>query len=145
MDRIVVGIDGSENSRAAFDWAIAEARVRGAQLEAVTAWTVPIPPDAYATPAIAYDFGEHEHAQQAMLDGIVDSADTSALVAPVERRLVPAPAAAVLIEMSAKADIVVVGARGHGGFVGLLLGSVSTQVAHHAHCPVVIVPDPHRA
>jgi nucleotide-binding universal stress UspA family protein len=144
MDRIVVGIDGSENSRAALDWAIAEARLRGAQVVALTGWTMPIPPDAFAAPAIAYDFGEYEHAEQEQLDRVVGSADTTGLAAPVETVLVPAAAAAVLIEASAKADLVVVGARGHGGFVGLLLGSVSTQVAHHAHCPVVIVPDPHR-
>jgi nucleotide-binding universal stress UspA family protein len=57
----------------------------------------------------------------------------------VEQRLVDAPAAAALIEAAKDAELLVVGSRGHGGFTGLLLGSVSQQVANHAPCPVVII------
>ena len=58
----------------------------------------------------------------------------------VERRVVEGAAASVLVDESRDAELLVVGSRGHGGFAGLLLGSVSQQCAHHATCPVVIIP-----
>ena len=58
----------------------------------------------------------------------------------IERRVVVGAPGAVLVAESREADLLVVGSRGHGGFAGLLLGSVSQQCAHHAACPVVIVP-----
>ena len=60
----------------------------------------------------------------------------------IERRVVEGAPGAVLVEESRGADLLVVGSRGHGGFAGLLLGSVSQQCAHHAECPVVIVRAP---
>ena len=57
----------------------------------------------------------------------------------IERRVVEGAPATVLVDESRQADLLVVGSRGHGGFAGLLLGSVSQQCAHHAACPVVIV------
>ena len=61
----------------------------------------------------------------------------------IERRVTEGSAAAVLIEASRDADLLVVGSRGHGGFTGLRLGSVSRQCVSHASCPVVVVPGPH--
>jgi nucleotide-binding universal stress UspA family protein len=58
---------------------------------------------------------------------------------PVEERLVDGPAAAALTDVASKAQMVVVGSRGHGGFAGLLLGSVGMQLLHYARCPVVVV------
>ena len=63
----------------------------------------------------------------------------------IERRVVEGGAARVLVDAAADGDLLVVGSRGHGGFAGLLLGSVSQQCAHHAHCPVVIVQAPRPA
>ena len=59
---------------------------------------------------------------------------------PVEAKLVEGGSSGAILEEARDADLVVVGSRGHGGFAGLLLGSVSGQVVHHATCPVVVVP-----
>lgn len=138
MERIVVGIDGSEPAHLALEWAVGQARVRGAALEVVHAW-MPAPigsPYGLAT----VDPAPFEQVGRATLDRAIAEVDTSGLAAPVERRLVCGGAATVILEQSRGADLVVVGSRGHGGFRGLLLGSVSHQVVHHATCPVVVVP-----
>jgi len=129
--RVLVGVDGSECSRRALTWAAAEAERSHAILEVVTA----------STPG--YEFIPATEAHQGMRE-IVDGA--AALVA----RLTPtvkviatihegAPAK-YLIDESANADLLVVGARGLGGFLGLLRGSISHQCSSHAACPVVVVP-----
>jgi len=130
--RIVVGVDGSRWSRKALVWAANEAKLRGDSLEVVTAWHVP--PQPY--PAIpTYDF---EGAAGETLDRELD-----AVVGPgapdVVRRVECGFAAQVLIEASRGADLLVVGSRGHGEFVGMLLGSVSRHCTARAHCPVVVV------
>ena len=72
-------------------------------------------------------------------------ASSSLLIgSPVIRTVECGSAALVLIREGHASDLLVVGSRGHGGFAGLVLGSVSSQLAHHAPCPVVIVPDPAR-
>jgi nucleotide-binding universal stress UspA family protein len=135
---IVVGIDGSDGSRAALAWAVEEARLRRAPVCALHAWH-----HSYATGLpFAPDAGQQEAIEAAacqLLDEIVDAADASDLVAPIERRLVLGGAATALIVQSDDAELVVVGARGLGGFLGLVMGSVSSQVVNHAHCPVVVV------
>lgn len=139
MNRVVVGVDGSPQSSRALAWAVDEARARRARLTVVHAWlpayisgfpltSVMVDPDVYKKPA------------QQVLDDAVDAVDTTGLVAAVERKLAEGGAAAALIHEAQDADLLVVGSRGVGGFVGLLVGSVATQVAHHAPCPVVIVP-----
>lgn len=139
MERIVVGIDGSQNSKAALDFAVAEARLRGAKVEAVMAWHRPYTGDAW-TMAIPVDIQGMEDSYRQELDTIVDAADTSGLDQPVERLVLESSPAQALLDRSGGAGLLVVGSRGHGGFVGLLLGSVGNQVASHAACPVVIVP-----
>jgi nucleotide-binding universal stress UspA family protein len=139
MQRIVVGIDGSEASRQALHWAIGEARAHGAALQVVHAWHVPYgggSPFAY----ISIDPSVIEDAARKVLDSMIDGEDTSGLAAPVERTLIQSGASSAILESAKAADLVVVGSRGLGGFGGLLLGSVSQQVAHHATVPVVIVP-----
>jgi nucleotide-binding universal stress UspA family protein len=140
MDRIVVGIDGSEPSRRALRWAIEEARLRGADVEAVHAWTPPYV-GGYPYTATVFDPVEYERAARQLLDDVVDEADAAGLSAPIERLVIDGPAARGLLDAAKDAALVVVGSRGRGGFAGLLLGSTSQQVCHHATCPVVVIPD----
>ncbi len=138
MERIVVGVDGSENSRAALRFAIAEAKAHGASVQAIMAWHRPYMGDAWAMP-IPIDIAEMEKAYREELEAFVAAADPDGVVEPV---IIEGSAAQGLIDAGHGALLLVVGSRGHGGFLGLLLGSVSNQVAAHAPCPVVIVPAP---
>jgi nucleotide-binding universal stress UspA family protein len=151
---IVVGVDGSPGSVAALRWALAEARLRGAPLRLVHAYQVPPLPlgDAglgaagMALPSIASEDVERLRAAseaeasrtiEATLER-VDGEATSGI--DIQRDVVEGPAASVLIEAGRGAALLVVGSRGRGGFVGLLLGSVSQQCAQHPPCAVVILP-----
>ncbi len=137
MARITVGIDSSKDSIRALDWALDEARLRGAELELVHAY---VTPDYIALPAVVTLPSDEElrKAADAVLDealaAVGDTSDVSVI-----RTLRSGGAAAVLCEVSEGADLLVVGARGLGGFRGLLLGSVSHQVVAHSPCPVVVV------
>jgi nucleotide-binding universal stress UspA family protein len=139
MNRIVVGVDGSKGSQLALDWAANEARLRGAQLCVVHAWHPQYGTGYMFTPVVGPEV--FENAARQVLNEMVDAIDTSDLAHPIEKRLAQCGAATALIGAGKDADLVVVGARGLGGFVGLLVGSVSQQVTHHAPCPVVVVPE----
>jgi len=139
MERIVVGIDGSETARRALRWAIEEARVRGASLEVVHSWHVPYV-GGYPYAGAPFDQAPFETTARQTLDAAVDGEDTSGLTEPAQRLLVMGSAAQAILESAKGADLIVMGSRGLGGFKGLLLGSASHQVAQHATCPVVIVP-----
>lgn len=134
--RIVVGVDGSEPAARALQWAISEARVRSATVQAVHAWSYPLAMGVGANASELLMRGA-ESAAEAVLDHAVASRPDDVVVEPV---LTLGLAAETLLDASKGADLLVVGSRGHGGFFGLLLGSVSQQCAHHAACPVVIVP-----
>jgi nucleotide-binding universal stress UspA family protein len=144
VQKIVVGVDGSDASKLALRWAIEEARVHGASVMALHAWEVPPPvPEVAAMPTIdpVALFPEFQNAAEKLVTDIVEEVagdDTSVTVEPVAAEASPANA---LIDAAGEADLVVVGSRGLGGFRALVLGSVSHQVAQHAPCPVVI----HRA
>jgi len=141
---IVVGVDGSPESRAALLWAVEEGKLRHKAVRAVMAWDYP-PTAAAADPylvspgyeAIAFDPQDLRSVAETRLSAIVEEVVPGA--GEVEQVTVEGGAAEALLEQAADADMVVVGSRGHGGFSGLLLGSVSQQVAHHSTCPVVIV------
>jgi nucleotide-binding universal stress UspA family protein len=137
--KVVVGIDGSDDSRAALEWAVEAARVRAAVVIAVTAFR---PPSAVSRFLVAgpTDVEDYEAAARQMLDRVVDEVSSRGLGAPVTREVAIGDPRAVLVQRTADADLVVVGSRGRGGFTGLLLGSVSRHVAHHAPCPAVIMP-----
>jgi nucleotide-binding universal stress UspA family protein len=140
--RIVVGIDGSEASKEALSWALDEARLRGDTVVAIHAWTASYaaPPALPGAPLTPVGDGMTEAIRdgaEALLSEAV--AEARADDVTIEQRLVEGPAATALIEAAKGAELLVVGSRGHGGFTGLLLGSVSDQVANHAPCPVVIV------
>jgi nucleotide-binding universal stress UspA family protein len=135
MSKIVVGIDGSEHSNRALAWAATEAKLRGSTLVLVHAWHFPpAMPDPLDGGFAHIDF---EGAAKEVIDEAKSTLDPDLLV---ETEIANESAGRALITASDGADLVVVGARGLGGFKGLLLGSVSQQVAHHAHGPIVIVP-----
>lgn len=139
MQRIVVGVDGSENAHAALRWALQEGRLRQAAVEVVHTWHLPyVGASPYIVPV--FDSDTYEKAAQQLMDSAVDAEDTTGLPAPVARIVVLGGAAGAIVEQARDADLIVVGSRGLGGFGGLLLGSVSHQVVHHAPCPVVVVP-----
>jgi nucleotide-binding universal stress UspA family protein len=140
MKKIVVGIDGSETAQLALEWAIAEAGLRGAGLVVVHAWQQPtaVLMSPYA-PLLADSAPFAERARQTLADSLA-AADLSGLVREPEQLVVQGPAASALIDASRDKSLLVVGSRGRGGFAGLLLGSVSQQVAHESKVPVVIIP-----
>lgn len=137
MDRIVVGVDGSEGGKRALRWAFAEARVRNAVLQPVLGWSYldqHRPGDTEFRPL--YSAAEAGAAlDQILLD--VAGPDPDVKIEPTVVNDLPAQA---LLEAAEGADLLVVGSRGLGGFRRLLLGSVSQHCAQHATCPVVIVP-----
>lgn len=138
MERIVVGVDGSEASRCALRWALDEARLRHATVDVVHAWEKPNLL-GYVYMAVDPHPPDFERDARMLLDSVVSGADTTG-VAAVEPILVCDGAARALLDTAKGADLLVVGARGLGGFGGLLLGSTSQQVVHHASCPVVVIP-----
>ncbi len=134
---IVVGIDGSDTALVALRWAITEARRRGDRVEVLHCWHIPYYGDVSGMMPVPGNV--MEEASQAILADALAAVAADADGVPLSGRAVQGAAAHTLIEASATADLVVVGRRGHGGFVGLLMGSVATQVAGHAACPVVVV------
>ena len=140
MNRIVVGLDSSENSLRALRWALEEAKIRGAELELVHGFP---PPEMVALPAVVTLPSDDElrKAAEDIIDEALEAAGGAGDV-PITRTVRSGGAASVLCEVAVGADLLVVGARGLGGFRGLLLGSVTHQVVAHSPCPVVVtVPD----
>jgi nucleotide-binding universal stress UspA family protein len=144
MKSIVVGVDGSPGSIAALSWAVGIAAETGAEVDAVTAWEF-----SYGwveggwAPNIERWADEARRDAAARLDNAIAAlpGGTGEDV-DVTRTVVEGPSAQVLLDASKRADMLVVGSRGRGGFAGLLLGSVSQQCVHHARVPVVVVPQP---
>lgn len=143
MGRIVVGVDGSQQSRAVLEWALDEARLRGATLEVVSAYRLPsgwlgMGEAMGATMPVSITESDVADYTTGMLDKLLDQVErpTSVSVVP---RAVPGNAAQALVEASAGAELLVVGTRGHGDVGSLLLGSVGMHCVHHAACPVVVV------
>lgn len=141
---VVVGVDGSDQSRVALRWAADEAIARGARLSVVFAWPTPhaVGPGAFGIGSLPVPDLTEESSR--MLHVLVESALASADARPVDIELVAIEERPVraLLDRSANAGMLVVGSRGHGGFAELLLGSVSQQCLHHATCAVVVVPHP---
>ncbi len=142
--RIVVGVDGSLCSREALRWALDEAQRRGSRVEAIHVWNYPTltyVPGIWPTPVFAE--ADLEAEARAVLDEAVDKvlADQATKVR-VDRVIASGGAVERLVAQADGAAMLVVGHRGHGGFRGLLLGSVANQCAAHAACPVVIVRPP---
>lgn len=169
-ERIVVGVDASDGSLAALRWAMHEALLRGVGLHAVIAWsyhsnwgdsrwgTMFTFPAGYGLsagmlrPSMPADVAPQrtDADVNVMAAEVLDEAirlaleqDRSGERVTITRHAQEGPAAKVLLDAVTEADLLVVGTRGHGGFVGALLGSVSHQVVAQARCPVVVVPDAH--
>ena len=140
--RIVVGVDGSPGARQALRWALSEASLRGASVEVVHAWSYPDQgPKAAASPGLGVTV---EALEESALQ-VVEESLTGLVVREglqLRRHVAPSPASLALVEAAEGADLLVVGARGRGGFAGLQLGSVAQQCAQHTPCPLVIVPVP---
>jgi nucleotide-binding universal stress UspA family protein len=141
MPGIIVGIDGSEHSIRALEWAIKEAAARHAPVTVLTVHVVPQSGWTGMPITLPQDSIDLERAQQAAEEMTlkVTSQLVDAQPASVTVRAVIGYPAQQLVEESREADLVVVGSRGAGGFAKLLAGSVSSQVVQHAHCPVVVV------
>jgi len=136
--RIVVGVDGSVPSKAALAWAVKQARLTGAAVEAVMAWEFPV---TYGYPVpVPSGIDYAGIAAEVVADAI---AEVSSPGEPVKIRSMVAEGspARVLLDASAGAELLVVGSRGHGGFTEALLGSVGQHCVHHATCPVVVIRD----
>ena len=143
---IVVGVDGSDASQEALRWAAEEARLRGAPVVAIHAWSF-IPaepigdPGMLAIPAgdLAGQLGAESDAARLALEAAVSAALGAEPAVEVEQKLVEGDAGDALVAESQSADLVVVGSHGRSGLKAALLGSVSRHVASHAACPVVVV------
>jgi nucleotide-binding universal stress UspA family protein len=133
--RIVVGVDGSRHSEQALRWAAHFAAIFGARLEAVSCWEYPT---SYGWAAIAPEWSPGQDMDK-VLEDTVRTVFGEQPPPGLQRQVIEGGAAKVLLDASAGAVMLVVGSRGHGGFAGLLLGSVSASVAEHASCPVFIV------
>jgi nucleotide-binding universal stress UspA family protein len=142
MSGIVVGIDGSHNASRALEWAMTEAAIRTAPLTVITVNSVPA---GYWTgkpvPFAGDDekIAEMRKAAEAKVEEIAAKLGSTQPESVTVTALTGFPVQ-TLVDASTDADLIVVGSRGGGGFAELVLGSVSHQVVHHAHCPVVVVP-----
>jgi nucleotide-binding universal stress UspA family protein len=137
---IVVGVDGSPTSELALRWAVEQARRTGQTVAAVVAWDFPT---NYGVDYLDDRVDWAEDARTA-LKAAVEHVVAGAGSPRVEQHVRQGHAARVLLDAADGADLLVVGSRGHGGFTGLLLGSVSQHLAAHAPCPVLVVPPPER-
>jgi nucleotide-binding universal stress UspA family protein len=149
MPGIIVGVDGSDHSRHALGWAMREAAKHDLPLTVMSIHPVP------ARPATGIFWGLHHYPEDSFdpelarreIQDFVDkvASETGEAAPEVTVSVVAGDAAEELIRASQDADMLVVGSRGSGGFARLLLGSVSSQVTHHASCPVVVIPGPGQA
>jgi nucleotide-binding universal stress UspA family protein len=141
--RIVVGVDSSQGSRAALRWALAQGRLTGATVEAVTAWQNPVVYGyAYGwIPTLSDADSIPAYAEKALAETVADVMGTQGQPVDIRTTVAEGPAPQVLLAAATGADLLVVGSRGHGAFAGMLLGSVSQHCAQHAPCAVVVIPD----
>jgi nucleotide-binding universal stress UspA family protein len=141
--RIVVGVDGSPQSKQALRWALRQAELTGAVVEAINAWQVPVS-EGWGAIEVGWhgagrDVDEIKKASERTLNETLDEIAEPRHPVSVHTRSLPGHPAAVLIEAARGADLLVVGGRGHGAFIGALLGSVGQYCVHHAVCPVVVI------
>jgi nucleotide-binding universal stress UspA family protein len=133
---IVVGVDGSASSRKALERALQYAAALGLPVTAVQAWQVPL---AYGSAAMVLPAAEFGAEARRALEKTVDEVAAEWPQVHVERVVKEGHPAKVLLEIADEAHLLVVGSRGHGGFVGAVIGSVSQYCVTHAQCPILVV------
>lgn len=133
LTSVVVGVDGSEHSRRALEWAAAEARLRGAPLDIVHAFPFDVPRAAGPSPYV-------DAATQSLLDVAAQARQFDAQPLTVSTAVVDGLPSRVLVEESRRCALLVMGSRGYGGFTRLLLGSTAVDVTANAACPVAVIP-----
>ena len=136
--RIVVGVDGSESSKAALRWAIRQAKLTGGSVDAVIAWRFPSTYGWAPSPGSMPDL--EGNAKSILIAALaeVSALEPDVLVRPI---VTEGNAAEALLRAADGADLLVVGSRGHGELASALLGSVSMHCVLHAHCPVLVFRD----
>ena len=144
MPGIIVGVDGSDHSRLALGWAMREAAQHHVPLTVMTVRPVQVRPATrifWAVPDLPEDSNNPDLMRKAVQQFVDQVAtETGETVPEVTVTVTTGDVAEELVRASHDADLLVVGSRGSGGFAKLLMGSVSSQVTHHAACPVVVVP-----
>jgi nucleotide-binding universal stress UspA family protein len=135
--RIVVGLDGSEHSQGALRWALGQALLTGASVDAVTAWRYPT---TYGLATVVPDIDLEAEATQMLTESLAKIAGDFP-GARVQQLVGEGPPAAVLLRAAADADLLVVGSRGQGGFASAVLGSVSLACVLNAPCPILVYRD----
>jgi nucleotide-binding universal stress UspA family protein len=133
---IVVGVDGSASSKQALAWALHYADTTGLPVTAVLAWEIPA---NYGTAAMVLPAAEFADEAERELKHVVDEVAAAFPEVQVEPRIVEGHPAKILLKEAEHAQLLVVGSRGHGGFVGAILGSVSQYCVTHAECPVLVL------
>ncbi|MEU5872157.1 universal stress protein [Glycomyces sp. NPDC047369] len=133
---IVVGVDGSDASRKALEWTLEYAAAMGLSVTAVHAWQIPF---NYGTAAMVLPAQEFAEEARRSLEKTVEEVAGAWPQVHVERLVKEGHPAKALLEVADEAPMLVVGSRGHGGFVGAVIGSVSQYCVTHARCPVLVV------
>jgi nucleotide-binding universal stress UspA family protein len=136
-NRIVVGVDGSESSLAALEWAAEQAERTDASLEVITTWEWPM---SYGWSAVPEGYDPASESTR-LLETTVASTRKAHPDLRINSAVIEGHPAPVLIKASRGAQLLVVGSRGHGEFAGMLLGSVSEHCVSNAHCPVLVLRD----
>ena len=143
MTTILVGVDGSSSAQRALEWALTEAKLRKAKLRVIGAWEVPVSMytegAVFLLPAPEFEKGTTDMLTTAVDEAVAKLGAGDVVIEPLTINGRPSQ---ILLDQAKDAEMIVVGNRGRGGFTSLLLGSVSSQVVHHASCPVVVVPSP---
>lgn len=139
---VVLGTDGSPESATAIEQAFIEASLRDTDLIVVHGWTRPAVRGPGDILPLVYDVDKVEGEEERVLSEAISGYRDRFPEVRLTERVIRGRPSPTLIELSETAQLVVVGSRGFGGFAGLLLGSVSQQVLHHAACPILIVPRP---
>jgi nucleotide-binding universal stress UspA family protein len=134
--RIVVGVDGSDESKQALRWAAQQARYTGSSIDVITAWQLPL---GFGWPAAFPEDYDPEADARQVLDAVVEEVLGAKPDIEINRIVEEGQAASALLGHSKGARELVVGSRGRGGFTGMLLGSTSQQIVQHASCPVVVI------
>jgi nucleotide-binding universal stress UspA family protein len=138
---IAVGVDGPPSGESTLAFAFEEAALRGARLRAVHVWSDPGTGLGGMTPLV-YDPEVVAEEQTHRLNDVLAPWRDKYPEVQVVTEVVHGRPVRILAGVSARADLLVVGTRGLGGFAGLMLGSVSHGLLHHAHCPLAVVPSP---